>query len=190
MKLLEDRILKDGKILPGEVLKVDSFLNHQIDVALLSECGKEWYSLFKNDGVTKILTIEASGIGIACVTAQYFEVPVVYAKKSRGAAVSAEFFSTKVVSLTHGHTYNVLVNKKYISKDDKILVIDDFLANGSALKSLISIAEAGGAKVVGAGVAIEKVFQGGGDEIRKRGFRIESLARVASISIEDGIKFC
>ena len=190
MKLLEERILKDGKILPGEVLKVDSFLNHQIDVALLSECGKEWYSIFKDAGVTKILTVEASGIGIACVVAQYFGVPVVYAKKSKGAGVGAEFLSTKVISLTHGHTYNVLVNKKYISRDDKILIIDDFLANGSALKALISVAEMGGASVVGAGIAIEKVFQSGGDEIRARGYRIESLARIASISIEDGIKFC
>jgi len=190
MKLLEDRIIKDGKILPGEVLKVDSFLNHQIDVALISECGKEWYRLFKDEGITKILTIEASGIGIACLTAQYFGVPVVFAKKSKSAGVAPEFLATKVVSYTHGQTYNVLVSKKYISADDKILVIDDFLANGSALKALITLAEKAGATVVGAGVAVEKVFQNGGNDIRARGYRIESLARISSISIDDGIKFC
>jgi xanthine phosphoribosyltransferase len=190
MKLLEERISKDGRILPGDVLKVDSFLNQQLDVALLSECGKEWYRLFKDEGITKILTIEASGIGIACVTAQYFGVPVVFAKKSKGAGVSPEFLSTKVTSFTHGHTYDVTVNKKFISANDKILVIDDFLANASALKALITVAELGGAKVVGAGVAIEKVFQGGGDTLRAKGYRIESLARIASISIDSGIEFC
>ena len=189
MKLLEDRILKDGRILPGEVLKVDSFLNHKIDVSLLSECGKEWYGLFKDEGVTKILTIEASGIGISCITAQYFGVPVVYAKKTKGIGVGADFLSTKVVSLTHGQAYNVLVNKSYISKGDRILVIDDFLANGSALKALIAIAEKAGATVVGAGVAIEKVFSGGGDSIRKMGYRVEALARISAIDIENGITF-
>ena len=189
MKLLEERILKDGKILPGDVLKVDSFLNHQIDVSLISECGKEWYRLFENEGVTKILTIEASGIGIACITALNFDVPVVYAKKSKSHNIGGDFYSSKVVSYTHGHTYDVIVSKKFISPEDKVLIIDDFLANGSALKALITITEKAGAKVVGAGIAIEKVFQDGGQEIRRRGYRIESLAKISSISTADGIKF-
>ena len=189
MKLLEDRIRKDGRILPGDVLKVDSFLNHQIDVALIAECGKEWYRLFKDEGITKILTIEASGIGIACVVAQFFGVPVVFAKKSKSSNIGNDFYSTKVTSYTHGQTYDVIVSKKYISKEDKVLIIDDFLANGSALKALITIAESAGATVAGAGVAIEKVYQNGGNEIRSRGYRIEALAKVASMSMEDGIVF-
>ncbi len=189
MKLLEDRIRKDGRILPGDVLKVDSFLNHQIDVALISECGKEWHRLFADAGITKILTIEASGIGIACVVAQYFGVPVVFAKKSKSSNIGNDFYSTKVVSYTHGRAYDVIVSKKYINEDDTILIIDDFLANGSALKALITIAEKGGAKVAGAGVAIEKVYQNGGNEIRNRGYRIEALAKIASMSMEDGVVF-
>ncbi|MBR2342832.1 MAG: xanthine phosphoribosyltransferase [Clostridia bacterium] len=190
MKLLEERILKDGKILPGDVLKVDSFLNHQIDVSLINECGKEWYRLFENEGVTKILTIEASGIGIACITALNFGVPVVYAKKSKSHNIAGDCYSSKVVSYTHGHTYDVLVYKKYIEKGDRVLIIDDFLANGSALKALIAITERAGATVVGAGIAVEKVFQEGGNDIRARGYRIESLAKISSISAENGIKFC
>jgi xanthine phosphoribosyltransferase len=190
MKLLEDRIKKDGRILPGDVLKVDSFLNHQIDVELISKCSEEWFKLFGNEGVTKILTIEASGIGLACIAAQYFKVPVVFAKKTRSRNVGNDFLSTKVVSYTHGQTYDVMVSQKYISKDDKVLIIDDFLANGSALKALITIAESAGATVVGAGLAIEKVYQGGGNEIRNQGYRIESLARISSMSLENGIEFC
>lgn len=189
MKLLEEKILKDGRILPGDVLKVDSFLNHQIDVELLRECGKEWFELFKDEGVTKILTIEASGIGIACIAALSFGVPVVYAKKSKSATTSSDAYSTKVISYTHGHTYDVIVSKKFLSPEDRVLIIDDFLANGSALKALITITERAGAKVVGAGIAIEKVFQEGGQEIRRRGYRVESLAKISSISASDGIKF-
>ena len=190
MKILEDRIKKDGRILPGDVLKVDSFLNHQIDVELISECGKEWHRLFENEGITKILTIEASGIGIACVAAQYFKVPVLFAKKSKSSNIGNDFYSTKVISYTHGQAYDVLVSKKYISKNDRVLIIDDFLANGSALKALITLAESAGATVVGAGIAIEKVYQNGGNEIRQHGYRIESLARVGSMSFENGIEFC
>ena len=190
MKLLEERILKDGKILPGDVLKVDSFLNHQIDVDLIYALGEEWYRLFKDEGVTKILTIEASGIGIACVVALKFGVPVVFAKKSKSNNIGSDFYSTEVISYTHGRAYDVIVSKKYINKGDRILLIDDFLANGSALRALIKLAEMGGADVVGAGVAIEKVYQNGGNAIRELGYRIESLARVAKMSDDGKIEFC
>ena len=190
MKLLEDKIRKDGRVLPGEVLKVDSFLNHQIDVELVSALGEEWYRLFKDEGVTKILTIEASGIGIACLAAMHFGVPVLFAKKSKSSNIGNDFYTTQVVSYTHGQTYDVIVSKKYISPGDRILILDDFLANGSALRAMINLAKMGGATVVGAGIAVEKAFQPGGDEIRALGYRIESLARIASMDVEDGIKFC
>ena len=189
MELLKQRILKDGEVMPGDVLRVDSFLNHQVDVELVSECAKEWYELFKNEGVTKILTIESAGIGIACIAAQYFKVPVLYAKKTRGTYIGDDVYSTKVVSYTHGQTYEVRVAKRYIDPSDRILLIDDFLANGSALKVLINLAERGGATVVGAGVAIEKAYQKGGKDIRALGYRIESLARIESMSREKGIIF-
>ncbi len=190
MKILEDKIREDGVILPGDVIKVDSFLNHLIDVQLLSKCADEWYERFAGEGVTKILTIEASGIGIACITAMKFGVPVLYAKKKRSATLSGKVHATKVTSYTHGQSYDVIVSKNFISKDDRILIIDDFLANGSALRALITLAEMAGATVVGVGIAVEKVFQGGGADIRARGYRIESLARIASLDIETGIKFC
>ena len=189
MELLKQRILKDGEIMPGGVLRVDSFLNHQVDVELLSACAKEWYERFKDSGVTKILTIESAGIGIACIVAQYFKVPVLYAKKTRGSYIGDDVYSTKVVSYTHGQTYEVRVAKKYIDPSDRILLIDDFLANGSALKVLINLAERGGATVVGAGVAIEKAYQKGGKDIRALGYRIESLARIESMNRENGIVF-
>ena len=189
MKALHDKIRECGEVLPGDVLKVDSFLNHQIDVKLLNECGKKWFELFKNEGVTKILTIESSGIGIACITAQYFDVPVIYAKKSRSAITTGEFYSTKVVSYTHGQSYEVLISKKYISENDRILLIDDFLAHGSALKVLINLAEAGGATVVGAGVAIEKAYLNGGNKLRDLGYRIESLAKITSMKNDGSIEF-
>ena len=190
MNFLEERILKDGIIKPGNVLKVDSFLNHQIDVELISALGAEWKRLFENEGITKILTIEASGIGIACLAAEHFKVPVVFAKKSKSSNIGNDFYKSSVVSYTHGQTYQVIVSKKYINEGDRILIIDDFLANGSALKSLISIAEQGKATVVGAGIAIEKAYQGGGNEIREKGYRIESLAKISSMSVENGIVFC
>ena len=189
MKLLEERIRKDGRILPGDVLKVDSFLNHQIDVALISECGAEWKRLFENEGVTRILTIEASGIGIACVTALHFGVPVVFAKKTRSLNLSGDCYTTKVHSYTKGLTYDVMVSKKYIEPGDKVLIIDDFLAKGSALNGLIELVEAAGATVVGCGIAVEKAYQGGGNELRAKGYRIESLAKIESMTPGEGIRF-
>ena len=188
MKLLEEKILADGRVLPGEVLKVDNFLNHQIDVKLLNELGKEWYRLYKDEKITKIVTIEASGIGIACIAAQYFGVPVVFAKKSKSLNLSADCYTAEVYSYTKATTKTVMISKRYISPDDKILIIDDFLANGSALKGLISIIDQGGATVAGIGVAIEKAYQGGGDELRAKGYRIESLASIDSMS-DSGIVF-
>ena len=190
MKLLEDRIKKDGKILSGDVLKVDSFLNHQIDVNLISECADEWYRLFSDEKITKIMTIEASGIGIACIVAKRFNVPVLFAKKSKSSNIGSDFYSTTVVSYTHGRTYEVIASKNYINKGDRILLIDDFLANGSALRAMIKLAELGGASIVGAGIAIEKAYQHGGDSIRKDGYRIESLAKIAFMSEDGRIEFC
>lgn len=189
MKLLEERIRKDGRILPGDVLKVDSFLNHQIDVALISQCGAEWKRLFENEGVTRILTIEASGIGIACITALSFEVPVVFAKKMKSLNLSGDCYCAKVHSYTKGQTYDVMVSKKYIEPGDRVLIIDDFLAKGSALNGLIELVEQAGATVVGCGIAIEKAYQGGGDELRAKGYRIESLAKIESMTPGEGIRF-
>ncbi len=190
MKLLEERILKDGKVFPGNVLKVDSFLNHQVDVELLNEMGKEIYRLFKDSGVNKIFTIEASGIGIACIVAQYFNVPVVFAKKSLGKNIAADVYSTQVKSYTHGRVYDVIVSQEFLHKEDKILIIDDFLAMGCALEGLIDLINAAGAEIVGAAIAVEKAFQPGGDNIRNRGIRVESLARVASMTDDGQITFC
>ena len=191
MKLLEERIRKDGEVLPGNVIKVDSFLNHQIDTELVAKCGEEWYELFKDAGITKILTIDGSGIGIACLVARHFNVPVLFAKKSSSQnKISDDFYSTKVVSFTHGHEYHVVAKKKFISKDDRILIVDDFLANGSAMRALISLAKIAGATVVGCGAAIEKVYQGGGDYIRRLGYRVESLAKISSMSDDGKIEFC
>ena len=190
MELLKERIRKDGIILPGDVLKLDSFLSHQIDVELISKCGEEWYKLFADEGITKILTIEASGIGISCLAAQYFRVPVVFAKKRRSKGHGIGEHYTTVVSNTEGHAYDIVVASKYITPNDRVLIIDDFLAGGSSLKALITIAEECGAKIVGAGVAVEKLSSGGGNALRKRGYRIESLAQIESISVKDGIKFC
>lgn len=190
MKLLEDRIIKDGKVFPGNVLKVDSFLNHQVDVELLNEIGKEFYRLFGDCGVNKIFTIEASGIGIACIVAQYFKVPVVFAKKSLGKNIAADVYSTKVTSYTHGKVYDVIVSQEFLNKDDKILIIDDFLAKGCALNGLIDLIESAGAEIVGAGIVVEKAFQDGGELIRRKGIRVESLARVESMSDDGGITFC
>ena len=184
MNFLEERIARNGIVKEGNVLKVDSFLNHQMDTALIDEIGMEFYRRFKDCGITKILTIESAGIGIACITAQYFGVPVVYAKKTRGSNFNTDFYSTKVVSYTHGQVYEVLVSKKFIQPGDRILLIDDFLANGSAMKVLINLAEMGGATVVGAGVIIEKAYQRGGKDIRAMGYRIESLAKIKEM--DDG----
>ena len=189
MKLLEERILKDGKVGAGNVLKVDSFVNHQIDVKFLSKLGKEFHRRFADCGVNKILTIEASGIGIACLTAEYFDVPVVFAKKTKTNNIYADVYTSKVESYTHGTTYDIVVSKQFLRPEDHVLIIDDFLAKGSALNGLIELIEHAGATVVGAGIVIEKAYQPGGDLIRSMGIRVESLARIASMSEEDGVKF-
>jgi xanthine phosphoribosyltransferase len=185
MKMLCDRIRAEGQILPGNVLKVDSFLNHQIDVDLYAEMGKKFYEAYKDCGVNKILTIEASGIGIACITAQSFHVPVVFAKKARSANIPDGVYTCRVHSFTHGRDYDITVAKRFLGPDDRLLIIDDFLANGCALRGLTDICEQAGATVVGAGIAIEKGFQTGGAEMRAKGLRIESLAVIESMS-EDG----
>ena len=189
MKLLEDRILSDGKVLPGGILKVDNFLNHQIDTALLYEMAQELHRLFGDEGVTKVLTIEASGIAIAAVTGYVFGCPLVFAKKSKTKNISDNVYSAQVESFTHGNTNTVLVSKDYLNSGDRVLIVDDFLATGAALVGLKSLCEQAGATVVGAGIAIEKGFQGGGDALRAQGLRVESLARIASMS-DDSLVFC
>lgn len=189
MRLLEDKIRKDGKIGEGNVLKVDCFLNHQIDVAFLCELGKEFRRRFDNCGVNKILTIEASGIGIACLTAQYFDCPVVFAKKAKTSNIYSDVYTGKVDSYTHGTTYDIVVSKQFLNKGDKVLIIDDFLAKGSALKGLLKLVEDAGAEAVGAGIVIEKAYQEGGELIRNAGIRVESLARIKSMSVENGVEF-
>lgn len=186
MLLLEERIRRDGAVKEGNVLKVDSFLNHQIDVALLNELGREFHRLFADAGVTKILTIEASGIGVACLTAQYFGVPVVFAKKSQSVNIDGSVYSTKIESFTHKRVYDVIVSKKFLAPGDRVLIIDDFLANGKALEGLCAIVSAAGAAVAGIGIAIEKGFQEGGARIRAQGYRLESLAIVERMNAETG----
>lgn len=181
MKLLEDRIRKDGIIREGNVLKVDSFINHQMDIGLFEEMAKEWKRLFADKKINKILTIEASGIGIAAIVAREFDVPVVFAKKSKSINLDDNNFSTKIQSFTHGKVYDVIVSKKFLSPKDHILVIDDFLANGCALLGLTELVESAGATVEGIGIAIEKGFQQGGKIIREKGYQLESLAIVESM---------
>ena len=186
MKLLEERIRKDGTVKAGNVLKVDSFLNHQMDIDLFNEMGKEWARLFADRPINKILTVEASGIGIACVAAQHFHVPVVFAKKTQSLNIDGEVYSTKIESFTHKRVYDVIVSKKFLHPDDHILIIDDFLANGCALEGLIDIVNKAGATVEGIGIAVEKGFQKGGDLIRSKGIRVESLAIVESMDDQTG----
>lgn len=186
MKLLEERIRKDGTVKAGNVLKVDSFLNHQMDIDLFNEMGKEWARLFADRKITKILTVEASGIGIACVAAQHFHVPVVFAKKSQSVNIDGEVYSTKIESFTHKRVYDVIVSKKFLHPEDHILIIDDFLANGCALEGLIDIVNKAGASVEGVGIAVEKGFQKGDDLIRSKGIRVESLAIVESMDDKTG----
>ena len=186
MKLLEERIRKDGTVKAGNVLKVDSFLNHQMDIDLFNEMGKEWARLLADRKITKILTVEASGIGIACVAAQHFHVPVVFAKKSQSVNIDGEVYSTKIESFTHKRVYDVIVSKKFLHPEDHILIIDDFLANGCALEGLIDIVNKAGASVEGVGIAVEKGFQKGGDLIRSKGIRVESLAIVESMDDKTG----
>lgn len=186
MKLLEERILKDGIIKKGNVLKVDSFLNHQMDIDLFNEFGKEFKRLFADKPINKILTIEASGIGIACIVAQHFGVPVVFAKKTQSINIDGEVYATKIESFTHKRIYDVIVSKKYISSDDRVLIIDDFLANGCALEGLIELVQAAGATVEGIGIVIEKGQQKGGDMIRGKGLHLESLAIIEDMNHETG----
>ena len=186
MQLLKDRIRKDGKIKAGNVLKVDSFLNHQMDTDLFVEIGKEFKRRFADCEINKILTIEASGIGIACVVAQQFHVPVVFAKKTKTKNIAGDVYTSKVESYTHGRVYDIIVSKEFLGKGDKVLLIDDFLANGKALEGLAAVVEESGAELVGAGIVIEKGFQVGGDLIRSEGIRLESLAIVDSMDEETG----
>ena len=190
MNFLEERILKDGIIKEGNVLKVDSFLNHQMDIDLFNEIGREFKKRFEGKEINKILTIEASGIGIACIAAQHFHVPVVFAKKSQSINLEGEMLVAEVESFTHKCKNNVIVAKKFLNPEDKVLIIDDFLANGCALQGLIQIVQSAGAVVEGIGIAIEKGFQSGGRMIRNLGFQLESLAIVESMDAESGtIKF-
>ena len=186
MQLLKDRILTDGVVKEGNILKVDSFLNHQMDINLINEIGKEFKKRFDHCPINKILTIEASGIGIACIAAQYFHVPVVFAKKSQSINIDGDVYSTKIESFTHKKVYDVIVSKKYIGKDDHILLIDDFLANGCALEGLINLVQSAGATVEGIGIAVEKGFQEGGKRIREKGVQLESLAIVDAMDSKTG----
>ena len=187
MNFLEERIKKDGIVKEGNVLKVDSFLNHQMDIELFDQMGAEYKKRFADKPINKILTIEASGIGMACIAAQQFGgVPVVFAKKAQSINLDGEQYATTIYSFTKQKEYPVIVGKRFLSEGDKVLIIDDFLANGCALEGLIKICEAAGAEVSGIGIAVEKGFQGGGDKLRERGFRVESLARIADMDCETG----
>ncbi len=186
MQLLKDRIQKDGVVREGGVLKVDSFLNHQMDIDLFEEIGKEFRKRFAGEEINKILTIEASGIGIACIVAQYFRVPVVFAKKTKTKNIAGDVYTSRVESFTHGRVYDIIVSKDFLGPDDKVLLIDDFLANGKALEGLAQLVQDAGATLVGAGIVIEKGFQRGGDAIREKGIHLESLAIVESMDATTG----
>ena len=186
MNFLEERIVKDGIVKPGNVLKVDSFLNHQMDISLMEEIGKEFKRRFAHKNITKVMTIEASGIGIACFVAKEFGVPMVFAKKSKSINIEGEMYVAEVESFTHRNKNQVIVSKKFLNADDRLLIIDDFLANGCALQGLISIAESAGATIEGLGIVIEKGFQVGGRIIRNLGYDLESLAIVESMDAEAG----
>lgn len=189
MELLEQRILRDGEVYPGDVLKVSGFLNHQMDIGLLQAMGQEWARLFAGQGVNKILTIEASGIGIACIAALSFHCPVVFAKKSKTLNLGKDVYTSRVVSYTHKNVSDIVVDRRYIGPDDRVLIIDDFLANGKALEGLMDLLDQAGATLVGVGIAIEKGFQGAGDRFRKQGIHLESLAIVDSMSDDGTICF-
>ena len=188
MQLLEERIRKDGIVKPGNILKVDSFLNHQMDIPFINELGKEFKRRFADAPITKILTIEASGIGIACLVAQHFNVPVVFAKKAQSLNLDGEMYCTKVQSFTHKRVYDVILSKKFLSAEDHVLIIDDFLANGCALQGLMEIVKESGAVLEGAGIVVEKGYQNGGDSLREQGIRVESLAIVDSMT-DDSVSF-
>ena len=182
MKALEERILRDGHVRPGNILKVDSFINHQIDISFMNEMGKEFRRVFADKRVTKILTIEASGIAIASITAQYFQVPIVFAKKTKTINLDGSLYTTQVKSYTHRTTYDVVVSKKFLTPADRVLIIDDFLANGCAARGLIDLVEQAGAVLEGVGIVIEKGFQDGGRELRESGVDVRSLAIIESMS--------
>ena len=189
MKALKKRIIKDGKIREGNVLKVDAFLNHQLDIELFEQMGEEFKRRFEGKKITKILTIEASGIAIACIAARYFKVPVVFAKKTQTKNIAGDVYTSKVESFTHGKVYDIIVSKEFLKPEDHVLIIDDFLANGKALLGLTKLVQDAGATVVGAGIAIEKGFQDGGKLIRESGIQLESLAIIDAMSVEEGITF-
>ena len=189
MNLLEERIRKDGVVMEGDVLKVDGFLNHQMDVRLFQAMAEEWKRLFAGCDINKILTIEASGIGIACIAGLTFDCPVVFAKKTKTRNIAGDVYRTEVRSYTHNNTSEVIVSKKYLGAGDRVLLIDDFLANGAALAGLMELAAMAGAQVIGAGIAIEKAYQPGGKLLRERGLRIESLARISAMDESGRIDF-
>lgn len=186
MRLLEERILKDGQVFAGNVLKVDSFLNHQLDVQLLSEIGAEFKKIYSDCDITKVLTIEASGIGVGCMVAQFFDCPLLFAKKTKTVNIKGDVYTSKVESFTHKCTYDIIVSKDFLSKDDTVLIIDDFLAKGNALLGLIDIVKQSGAKLAGCGIAIEKGYQGGGDKLRAQGIRVESMAIIDEMDDNTG----
>lgn len=189
MKLLEERILKDGQVRPGNVLKVDCFLNHQLDVELLDDIGAEFKRIFGEDGVNKILTIEASGIAIACMTARHFDVPVVFAKKAKSKNIDGDVFTSKVQSFTYGKEYEITLAKKFLGPEDRVLILDDFLANGKAMRGLLDVCKQAGATVAGIGVCIEKGFQNGGAELRSEGYKLASLAIVDHMDDDGSLTF-
>lgn len=189
MELLEQRIREQGQVRPGNILKVDCFLNHQLDVELLDEIGKEFYRLYKDEGINKILTIEASGIAIACMTARYFHVPVVFAKKAKSKNLDGEVFTSVVHSYTYGRDYDITLARKFLGPQDKVLIVDDFLAVGKAMNGLLDICKQAGAQVGGIGIAIEKGFQPGGAALRAAGYRVTSLAIVDGMGDDGSLQF-
>lgn len=186
MDLLKKKILEEGQVYAGNILKVDCFLNHQIDCAFLAEVGKEFHRLYQNEGVNKILTIEASGIAIGAMVAQEFGCPLVFAKKNKTKNIAGDVYTAPVESFTHGTTYNIMVSKKFLNPGDKVLIVDDFLAIGNALNGLISLVKESGAELVGCGTVIEKGYQHGGDKLRAEGIRVESLAIIESMDADKG----
>lgn len=186
MDLLKKKILEEGQVYAGNILKVDCFLNHQIDCGFLAEVGKEFHRLYKDEGINKVLTIEASGIAIGAMVAQEFGCPLVFAKKNKTKNIAGDVYTAQVESFTHGTTYNIMVSKKFLNPGDKVLIVDDFLAIGNALKGLISLVKESGAELVGCGTVIEKGYQHGGDELRAEGIRVESLAIIESMDADKG----
>lgn len=189
MNFLEERIVRDGQVRPGEILKVDSFLNHQLDVALLDEIGKTFYEKYKDRGITRILTIEASGIAIAMMTGRYFQVPVVFAKKAKSKNLDGELYTSKVHSYTYRKDYDITLSKKFLTSEDTVLLVDDFLAVGKAMNGLLDICRQAGARVGGIGIAIEKGFQHGGEKLRGEGLDVTSIAIVDSMGDDGSITF-